>query len=56
MPRHSSFQKLIKPILEEEGPDNPQKLKYDLKAKQLVQFLINIRKVCKIVPGYDEEE
>ena len=54
--RHNSFQKLIKPTLLEEGPENPQKYKYDLKAKHLVQFLINIRKVCKIIPGYDDEE
>ena len=54
--RHNSFQKLIEPIELEEGPENPQKFKYDLKAKQLVQFLINIRKVCKIIPGYDDEE
>ena len=47
---------LIEPIELEEGPENPQKFKYDLKAKQLVQFLINIRKVCKIIPGYDDEE
>ena len=51
-----SFQKLIDPIILEEGPENPQKFKYDLKPKQLVQFLINIRKVCKIIPGYDDEE
>ena len=40
----------------EDGPENPQKYKYDFKAKHLVQFRINIRKVCKIIPGYDDEE
>ena len=54
--RAHSFQKLVEPITLEEGPENPQKFKYDLKPKHLVQFLINIRKMCKIVPGYDNEE
>ena len=54
--RMISFQKLIDPITLEEGPENQQKFKYDLKPKQLVQFLINIRKICKLVPGYDDEE
>ena len=51
-----SFQKLIDPIILEDGPENLQKFKYDLKPKHLVQFLINIRKICKLVPGYDDEE
>ena len=54
--RLNSFQKLIEPITLEDGPENPQKFKYDLKAKHLVQFLINIWKVYKIIPGYDDEE
>ena len=53
--RRNSFQKEIV-AKELEGPDNPQKYKYEIKAKQLLQFLINIRKVCSIIPGYDNEE
>ena len=54
--RMHSFQKLIKPTILEQGPENPQEYKYDIKAKDLVQFLTNIRKRCKLIPGYDEEE
>ena len=53
--RRDSFQKEIVPK-ELEGPDYPQGYKYEIKAKQLVKFLINIRKVCSIIPGYDNEE
>ena len=54
--RRNSFQKLIEPITLDQNPNNPQIYKYDIKPKELVQFLINIRKVCKIIPGYDDEE
>ena len=53
--RRDSFQKEILPKILE-GPENPQRYKYDIKAKQLVNFLINIRKACSIIPGYDNEE
>ena len=53
--RRNSFKKEIEPK-RLEGPDHPQEYKYDIKAKQLVQFLINIRKVCSIIPGNDNEE
>ena len=53
--RRNSFQKEIV-AKKLEGPDNPQKYKYELIAKHLVQFLMNIRKVCSIIPGYDNEE
>ena len=41
--RLNSFQKLIELTILEDGPDNPLKFKFDLKAKHLVQFLMNIR-------------
>ena len=53
--RRNSFQKEIV-AKKLEGFDNPQEYKYELKAKHLVQYLINIRKVCSIIPGYDNEE
>ena len=54
--RRNSFQKLIQPNKLDHSPNNPQIYKYDIKPKDLVQFLSNIRKVCKIIPGYDNEE
>ena len=52
--RLNIFLKLIEP--NSRRRENPQKYKYELKAKHLVQYLTNIRKVCKIIPGYDDEE
>ena len=54
--RRNSFKKLIEPDTLEEGPENPQRYKYNIKPKELVQFLKNIRKRCKLIPGYDDEE
>ena len=54
--RRNSFQKELVAKKLEEGPENPQEYKYELRAKDLVQYLINIRKVCSIIPGYDIEE
>ena len=54
--RRNSFKKLIEPDTLEQGPENPQEYKYNIKPKELVQFLKNIRKRCKLIPGYDDEE